>query len=101
MSSASDEPVFGSRDARAEYGGKGLGGSIKNVPKKKPANQISANFKTPMVPKGEKSKKKVAAPPIASVAGGAIGGGESSKGECYVVVCYCVIVLFWCRCGSL
>ena len=92
MSSVGDEPVFGSRDARVEYGGKGVGGS-KNVSKKKPANQISANFKTPMVPKGEKTKKKVAVSPVAS--SGVIGGGENHKGECYIVVCDLVLLCYF------
>ena len=79
--------------------------------------------------KGEKSKKKVVTPPSTLAAAGAVGGGESStddndakdagfcipksklgdfcrhlgngRGECYIVLCYCVIVLFWCRCESL
>ena len=88
--------MFGSRDARVEYGGKGMGGPVKSVPKKK----ISANFKTPMVPKGEKCKKKAEVPPTTSVSG-ASGGGVSSGGECCVVVYYCVIVLLWCRYRSL
>ena len=143
MSNAGGDLVFGSRDACAEYGGKGFEGSGKNGPKGKPVNQISANFQTPMVPKssfkgsasdsdtrqsvkGEKSKKKVVTPPSTLAAAGAVGGGESSRddndagfcipksklgdlcrhlgngrGECYIVLCYCVIELFWCRCELL
>ena len=51
MSNTSEELVFGSRDAHAEYGGKGFDGSSKSGPKVKSGNQISANFPTPMVPK--------------------------------------------------
>ena len=93
MSNTSDELVFGSRDARAEYGGKGFEGSSKNGPKVKSGNQISANFQTLMVPKsslkgsasdsdtkqsvkGEKSKKKVVTPPSSSAAAGAVGGSN-------------------------
>ena len=71
--------MFGSCDARAEYGGKGFEGSCKNGHKGKPVNQILANFQTPMVPrpsfkglasdsdtkqsfKRAKSKKKVVTP---------------------------------------
>ena len=85
-------PVFGSRDVRVEYGGKGVGGS-KSGAKMKTGSNISANFQTPMVPKsslkgsasvsdgkqsmkGEKSKvkKKVVTPPSTPVVDGATGG---------------------------
>ena len=75
MSNAGGEVVFGSRDARVQYGGKGVDGASKNSAKEKTAKQILANFQTPMVlrpsfkgsasdsdtkqsVKGEKSKKK-------------------------------------------
>ena len=51
MSHASGEIVFGSRDARVQYGGKGVSGVSKNGAKGKAAKQILANFETPMVPR--------------------------------------------------
>ena len=91
--------MFGSTDARAEYGGKGVSGS-KGGAKLKTGTQISANFSTPLVPKsslrssasdsegrqstkGEKDKVKEKAntPPSTSVVDGATGGcnGEESS----------------------
>ena len=101
MSHAGGEVVFGSRDARVQYGGKGVSGVSKNGAKGKAAKQISVNFDTPMVPrpsfkgsasdsdtkqsvKGEKSKKKVLSPPSTSSGAGAVGGrngGESSTDD--------------------
>ena len=85
--------MFGSCDARVEYGGKGVSGASKNGAKGKAAKQILADFETPMVPrpsfkgsasdsdtkqsvKGEKSKKKVLTPPSTSSGAGAVGGGN-------------------------
>ena len=94
--------MFGSTDARAKYGGKGVSGS-KGGAKVKNGTQISANFSTPLVPKsslrssasnsdgrqsikGEKNKikKKAATPPSTPVVDGATGGcngGESSTDD--------------------
>ena len=94
--------MFGSTDARAKYGGKGVSGS-KGGAKVKNGTQISANFSTPLVPKsslrssasdsdgrqsmkGEKNKvkKKVVTPPSTPVVDGAAGGcneGESSTDD--------------------
>ena len=94
--------MFGSTDACAEYGGKGVSGS-KGGAKLKTGTQISANFSTPLVPKsslrssasdsdgrqsikGEKNKvkKKANTPPSTPVVDGATGGcngGESSTDD--------------------
>ena len=84
--------MFGSTDARAEYGGKGVSGS-KGGTKLKTGIQIGANFSTPLVPKSslrssasnsegkqnikgekEKVKKKANTPPSTPVVDGATGG---------------------------
>ena len=94
--------MFGSTDARAEYGGKGVSGS-KGGTKLNNDTQMSANFSTPLVPKsslrslasdsdgrqsikGEKNKvkKKANSPPSTPVVDGATGGcngGESSTDD--------------------
>ena len=96
MSQASGEVVFGARDNRVQYGGKGVSGISKDSAKGKATKQISAKFETPMVPrpgfkgsasdsdakqsvKGEKSKKKVLTPPSTSSGAGAVGGGNGGE----------------------
>ena len=93
MSQASGEVVFGARDNRVQYGGKGVSGISKDGAKGKATKQIPAKFETPMVPrpgfkgsasdsdakqsvKGEKSKKKVLSSPSTSSGAGAVGGGN-------------------------
>ena len=96
------DPVFGARDNRIEYGGKGVSGSSKGDGKGKVTKQCSAKFETPMVPraslkgsvsngashdggakksvKGEKSKKKILSSPSTwSDAGSAASGGKGGE----------------------
>ena len=102
VSLSTGDPVFGARDNRVMYGGKGVSGSSKGDGKGKVTKQISAKFETPMVPraglkgsvsdgashdggakksvKGEKSKKKiVSSPPTSSDAGSVSGGGRDGE----------------------
>ena len=107
VSLSTGDSVFGSRDNRVQYGGKGVSGSSKGDGKGKATKQISAKFETPMVlraglkgsmsdgfshdgcakksVKGEKSKKKIlSSPSTSSDAGSAVGsgnGGESSTDD--------------------
>ena len=93
--------MFGSRDNRVQYGGKGVSGISKDGAKGKAPRQNAAKFETPMVPmpglvgsssdsdakksaKGEKSKKKNVSSPSASSGAGAVGGrdgGDSSTDD--------------------
>ena len=50
MSQASGEVVFGARDNRVQYGGKGVSGISKDGAKGKAPRQITAKFDKPMVP---------------------------------------------------
>ena len=96
MPKAGGEVVFGSRDNRAQYGGKGMSGASKDSTKGKAPKQLSAKFDKPMVPmpglvgsssdsdakrssKGEKSKKKIVSSPSASSGAGAVGGRDGGN----------------------
>ena len=102
VSLSTGDPVFGARDNRVKYGGKGVSGSSKGDGKGKATKQCSAKFETPMVPraslkgsfsdgashddgvkksfKGERSRKKIVSSLSAySGAGSVAGGGKDGE----------------------